>query len=111
MITTDTEKEFFEVFGIKPVWYNCDYYKIYKEYCYKKDEECKNCKLDVNFRAQYPTITPEKLLYLTAIASNYFEHIYFGESFEQIKSTVLPVLINNHALEWLKEKVQKIFEE
>jgi hypothetical protein len=110
MITTDTEKEFFEAFEIKPVWYNCDYYKIYKEYCYKKDEECKNCKLDVNFRAQYPSITTEKLLYLVILVCKYFEDAYFGESLDEVKDKALSQLISISSVQWVKEKVQKIFE-
>lgn len=118
MITTDIEKEFFEVFDIKPVWYNCDYYKIYKEYCYKKDEECKNCKLDVNFRTQYPSITPENLLQLICVLNSLTGRLLelCSANLEDLKEEILQICISNFKIfkssykrRFISE-VQKIFE-
>ena len=53
----------------------CDYYKIYKKYCYENN--CDNCQKDVNLRKIYPLFTAEKQIELIKwLSSKYGIYIY-----------------------------------
>lgn len=105
-------EKFCEAFDIEPLWLQCDYHKIYGEYCYKKIDCEKECTLPVNLRKTYRKISNELLVGLICIlAKRKKEQDYFLE----IHSTN-PSDLQNEILEKaiyhkdsIKEDVQKLF--
>lgn len=102
-MTTELEKSFFHAFGIQPRYYCDDEYiseAMLEHECTNGDpEKCKTCK---HVGIAYPQITDSILLHLicNAISASWDRN--------NVKNTVLQILINQSVINSRPEQVQYI---
>ena len=108
-MTTETEKTFFDTFGIEPKYY-CDndyvFEAMLEDECTDGNrEKCKTCK---KVGKTYPQITDRILLELIRLGLNY-DFVIHAKSKDELKEKLLTLLIRNDVE--FKQQVRTLFEE